>query len=398
MLKINFIELFISLSGPCFPSPCLNDGTCIRDGNNFTCNCPAAFSGPICTELIDPCAQNLCINGICTNTEDMTDYICECDMDYTGRNCDMTIDDCVVNNVDCNNGICVNDDGGGYSCYCLPGYTGDLCETDIDNFCSTSQAIVCANGGTCMEGEGPLTFCECPIGFSGDNCLDDLPFCQSTICQNGTTCVEGVGTITICLCATGFTGSDCGTPIQSGACQSHSDCPGNEFCQVSCLADSYPSHTSLLSEPARLTGVSFVSVPSGNIPSIPQDLTLFIVFRQEPGNRGYVFFYGTSADSRNLGVFLDSTSTSPGIYLYYTSSSGVTRAIRLLTPEAGDNSTHTLAITIATSINPGSARFFLDGSLLENPRGLVAPDLSFNVNRCNHSPSPSSNPRPSSYS
>jgi hypothetical protein len=136
----------------------------------------------------------------------------------------------------------------------------------------------------------------------------------------------------------------------------------------------------LLSETIQLTGVSFLSVPRGQVPVIPQDLTIFLVFRQQPGNRGYAFFYGTSPESRNIAIFLDSTTTTPGIYFYYTSDQGsMTRAIRVQNNMVADNMTHSLAITIASSSNPGSARFFLDGTLLGMPRTLVAPNLALNV-------------------
>lgn len=368
----------------CMADTCLNGGTCIDgQGDIISCECADGYTGMLCGDD-DPnfiaCLPNPCQNGGNCSEAFGPNFDCTCPIGFSGDECRTDLDFCDSTSCD-NGGTCVEDIGPITTCVCPSGYIGGRCETDDDTFC-TREGRMCLNGGTCMEGDGPDTSCDCLFGFDGDNCENDLPFCDETRCRNGATCVEGHGPLTTCICAAGFTGPICATPIPSGACQSNSDCPGTEFCQIRCLADTYPSHTSLLSETVHLTGVSFLSVPRGQIPAIPQDLTIFLVFRQQPGNRGYAFFYGTSPDSRNIGVFLDSTTTTPGIYLYYTSAQGLTtRAIRVQNNVIADNRTHSLAITIATSISPGSARFFLDGALLGMPRALAAPDLALNVSR-----------------
>ena len=267
------------------------------------------------------------------------------------------------------------------SCDCAQGFTGARCEVDILD-CTPDT---CLNGGTCVEGRGMETSCDCAQGFTGIRCETDLPDCTPSTCLNGGTCMEGTGQSTTCTCPTGFTGSRC--EISADACRSNSDCGGEQFCQIVCASDDYTPHASLLSETLRLNGVSFLSIPESQIPSLSGDISIFIVFRQEPGNQGYAFFYGTSPESRNLGIFLDasrptspSSRTTPGVYLYYTSRAGNTvRAIRVPTPILSDNRTHSLVVTLATSSPTGNARFFLDGTQLGATRALEAPDVTLNV-------------------
>ena len=77
--------------------PCQNSGECQPDyryldgAGNFTCACPAEYTGALCEADVDECvASNLCQNGSCTNEKP------------------------------------------GFSCSCYPGYTGRLCETEVN--------------------------------------------------------------------------------------------------------------------------------------------------------------------------------------------------------------------------------------------------------------------------
>ena len=45
-------------SGPCYPNPCINDGTCSLNENassGFECACPDAFTGDLCEVDVDEC-------------------------------------------------------------------------------------------------------------------------------------------------------------------------------------------------------------------------------------------------------------------------------------------------------------------------------------------------------
>ena len=168
-----------------------------------------------------------------------------------------------------------------------------------------------------MEGPGDVTICVCDTGYTGDSCNVPIP-CIPDPCQNGGTCVPQSDSDPIysCQCPPDFTGYDCDMAVDTG-CQVHSDCPASSFCQITCPSDTYRSHVSLLVETASLSGTSFVSVPQSRFPDFSGDVSIFAVFRQQPGNQGYLLFYGTSPDSRNLAIFLDAGDTC----LLYTSPS-----------------------------------------------------------------------------
>lgn len=45
-------------SGPCYPNPCLNGGTCSLNANasnGYECACPDTFTGDICEVDVDEC-------------------------------------------------------------------------------------------------------------------------------------------------------------------------------------------------------------------------------------------------------------------------------------------------------------------------------------------------------
>jgi hypothetical protein len=133
---------------------------------------------------------------------------------------------------------------------------------------------------------------------------------------------------------------------------------------------------SLLVESASLSGTSFVSVPQGRYPDFSGDVSIFAVFRQEPGNQGYLFFYGTSPDNRILAVLLDSANIMSQIFLFYTSRDGSTKSVNVQV-NIDDNAVHYLAITV--DVAAGSARFFLDGDQVNNTRQLMSPNLTVSV-------------------
>ena len=77
--------------------PCQNSGECHPDyrylngAGNFTCSCPAGYTGTLCELDVNECALSKpCFNGSCNSNEQP-----------------------------------------GFSCSCFAGYTGDLCQTEV---------------------------------------------------------------------------------------------------------------------------------------------------------------------------------------------------------------------------------------------------------------------------
>ncbi|CAF0851854.1 unnamed protein product [Adineta ricciae] len=108
--------------------PCLNDGNCTSTNNNqdYTCLCPAGFTGNHCETKDGPCKANTCINGACNETSDK-EFDCTCTPGWEGLHCDRKIDYC--KNVTCmNNGVCRSSHPN-YTCDCLgSSYYGRHCE------------------------------------------------------------------------------------------------------------------------------------------------------------------------------------------------------------------------------------------------------------------------------
>ena len=294
---------------------------------------------------------------------------CDCPMGFDGDRCETDLPFCDTQQPPCmNGGTCEEGIGTATRCNCTHGYSGENCEADLD-FCTNNTCVF----GICEEGPGPDTSCACDLGYNGDSCNIPIP-CVPDPCQNGGTCVPqpeaDSDPIYACQCPPQYTGYDC---EMTAGCQEHTDCPRSLFCQISCPSDAYPAHVSLLVESASLSGTSFVSIPQSRYPDFSGNVSIFAVFRQEPGNQGYLFFYGTSPDDRNLAVFLNSADAIPRIFLFYTSRDGSTKSVNIQANIA-DNAVHYLAITV--DVSAGSARFFLDGSQVDNARQLMSPNLS----------------------
>lgn len=91
-------------TGECTSIPCRNNGVCTEGAGDFTCACPAGFSGLYCQTDINECASTPCLSG----------------------------------------GACV-DYVGYYGCNCTANTFGPRCEISP---CTTSP---CSNGGTCVS-------------------------------------------------------------------------------------------------------------------------------------------------------------------------------------------------------------------------------------------------------
>uniref|UniRef100_A0A914VNA0 Uncharacterized protein n=1 Tax=Plectus sambesii TaxID=2011161 RepID=A0A914VNA0_9BILA len=61
----------------CFSSPCLNGGSCIPEGNNYSCNCPYNTSGSNCETVIE-CRDNSCgQNATCFVANHQINCVCK---------------------------------------------------------------------------------------------------------------------------------------------------------------------------------------------------------------------------------------------------------------------------------------------------------------------------------
>merc|ERR1712126_780612 len=81
-----------SRKDPCDSSPCLNNGTCVKDSRNeYHCNCTPGWTGKHCTEAIDECQkpEEYCVHGSCTNGDG--NYTCICYLGWTGTDCNTKV-------------------------------------------------------------------------------------------------------------------------------------------------------------------------------------------------------------------------------------------------------------------------------------------------------------------
>nr|DBA25969.1 TPA: hypothetical protein GDO54_010287 [Pyxicephalus adspersus] len=245
---------------PCSSSPCLNEGTCVDQGENYSCSCPQKFTGEHCeTEILEvpgACSSSPCQNnGICQESDGA--YLCECPAGYSGVNCENHVSDgCACRN----GGRCAD---GNNTCHCLPGYFGLLCEYEVTSL-PCSMGSQCPDGGSCMEFGGSYrcvchtdyiisnhslpspcdsdpclnggrcenhedTYsCVCMRGFYGRTCEKVKPaLCSLFPCRNGGTCKE-VSEEYYCVCPYPFTGKHCETgmrgPCSSGPCHNGGTC------------------------------------------------------------------------------------------------------------------------------------------------------------------------------
>lgn len=77
----------------CKSNPCLNNGTCMLSGNNFTCLCPRGYDPPLCDLRKNFCESNPCLNeGVCLNLSGGPK--CNCPIGFKGNHCENQINNC----------------------------------------------------------------------------------------------------------------------------------------------------------------------------------------------------------------------------------------------------------------------------------------------------------------
>ncbi|XP_056147811.1 protein crumbs homolog 1-like [Lampris incognitus] len=186
----------------CDSQPCLNQGICQDQFNDFNCSCVSGWEGELCQTETNECSSAPCVYGTCT--DQLADYYCECQPGYMGRNCQEELDNCLE--FPCENGGTCLDALGAHSCTCPLGYSGKRCQWRFPPVACDAN-IDCLNGGVCIG--GPLGGnCTCRPGYTGDRCETEIDECASNPCLNGGTCVDRLNHFQ-CICVLGFSGRLC---------------------------------------------------------------------------------------------------------------------------------------------------------------------------------------------
>ncbi|KAJ7993100.1 hypothetical protein DPEC_G00268920 [Dallia pectoralis] len=78
---------------PCETNPCLHGGSCLREGDGYSCYCPQGYSGESCEIDIDDCQSNPCQNGG-TCIDEINSFVCLCLPSYSGATCEKDTEGC----------------------------------------------------------------------------------------------------------------------------------------------------------------------------------------------------------------------------------------------------------------------------------------------------------------
>uniref|UniRef100_A0A1I7UYA9 C-type lectin domain-containing protein n=1 Tax=Caenorhabditis tropicalis TaxID=1561998 RepID=A0A1I7UYA9_9PELO len=224
---------------------CVNSDKCYDEfTSNVRCQCSVGFSGDHCTDPIDDCPFEPCLNGGTCNPWQFTNpldnvesYNCTCPSGYSGTNCEIRICE-----KECQNGgTCYFSTPDTTNCSCLDQFYGTYCEKNCESYCLKSigcsvnkngtincecengfsddrcdrvnvceaHILVCQNSGTCNT---ETQKCDCPDLFNGTYCEQNLNKCEtnSIFCENGGSCIKETGK---CECPDNYTGDLCENQI-----------------------------------------------------------------------------------------------------------------------------------------------------------------------------------------
>ncbi|XP_004605400.2 cubilin [Sorex araneus] len=147
----------------------VNNGGCHQQascssvlGSLPLCTCLPGYTGhgygpKGCQKLSDLCLSRPCLNGHCTET--VSGYLCNCEPGWAGVNCTENINECASNPC-LNGGTCV-DGINGFSCECTPFWTG--------TFCQIPQQVC---GGSLSAVDGSFSYKSPEVGYVHDvNCF-----------------------------------------------------------------------------------------------------------------------------------------------------------------------------------------------------------------------------------
>ncbi|XP_072245890.1 neurocan core protein [Leuresthes tenuis] len=80
-------------NNPCQTNPCLHGGSCLQEGDGYSCYCPLGFSGESCEIDVDDCQSNPCQNGG-TCIDEINSFVCLCLPSYGGATCEKDTEGC----------------------------------------------------------------------------------------------------------------------------------------------------------------------------------------------------------------------------------------------------------------------------------------------------------------
>uniref|UniRef100_A0A8C3A7Z3 Crumbs cell polarity complex component 2b n=1 Tax=Cyclopterus lumpus TaxID=8103 RepID=A0A8C3A7Z3_CYCLU len=145
----------------CDSQPCLNQGVCQDQFNEFNCSCIAGWEGELCEMEVNECSSGPCVYGTCKDL--LADYHCDCAPGYTGKDCQDEVDNCVEFRC-VNGGTCV-DTVEAHTCSCPTGYIGKRCQWRFPPVACDAKTE-CLNGGVCIGGDSGGN-CTCKPGYTG---------------------------------------------------------------------------------------------------------------------------------------------------------------------------------------------------------------------------------------
>ncbi|XP_041856435.1 protein crumbs homolog 1-like [Melanotaenia boesemani] len=186
----------------CDSQPCLNQGVCQDQFNEFNCSCSPGWEGELCETEINECSSAPCVYGSCRDL--LADYQCDCEPGYEGKNCQDEVDNCLE--FSCVNGGECKESVGTHTCSCPPGYIGKRCQWRFPPVACDANTE-CLNGGVCIGGDSGGN-CTCKPGYTGARCEAEINECESNPCLNGATCLDRLNHFQ-CVCVSGFSGKWC---------------------------------------------------------------------------------------------------------------------------------------------------------------------------------------------
>ncbi|ODM97824.1 Cadherin-related tumor suppressor [Orchesella cincta] len=136
---------------------------------SFSCKCPPGFTGSNCQLRKEPCQPNPCESGASCIKQGY-DFVCICPAHRNGKRCELERSSACQSNPCKNGGSCQeNQQSGTYFCLCRPGFFGNICQT-ASNACKPNP---CLNGGECVSSVGPNSAfprCKCQKHYYGRYC------------------------------------------------------------------------------------------------------------------------------------------------------------------------------------------------------------------------------------